>query len=439
MIRPQMCRTVHPNRAAIEAGQLSALRSLIAALVPGNHFYAQKLAAADLAGNLSSLNDFFQRMPFTTKQELGDDQRDCPPFGTNLTYPMERYTRFSQTSGTSGAPLRWLDTTETWGWMVGNWVEVLRASGVGPHDRIFFAFSFGPFLGFWTAFEAGVRQGCLCLPGGGMSSAARLQSILANEVTVLCCTPTYAIRLGEVALEEGVDLAGSQVRSILVAGEPGAGIPATRARIERLWPGARLWDHHGMTEVGPVTFECPVRRGVLHVIESAFIPEVIDPETGRHAGPGEEGELVLTNLGRTGSPLLRYRTGDLVKRAGTTPCACGRYDLALEGGILGRTDDMVIIRGVNVYASAVEQIVRAFEQVAEYRVEISMVHALPEIALQLETVPGCPDAASIVHEVESAMRTAFNLRVPVTLAPHGSLPRFELKAKRWVTTGVGGQ
>src|SRR5207248_5397246 len=110
------------------------------------------------------------------------------------------------------------------------------------------------------------------------------------DVTVLCCTPTYAIRLGEVAREEGIDLAESRVKSILVAGEPGAGIPATRARIERLWPGARLWDHHGLTEVGPVTFECHVRRGVLHVIESAFIPEVIDPGTGRQVGPGERGE-----------------------------------------------------------------------------------------------------------------------------------------------------
>src|SRR5205085_10581111 len=148
--------------------------------------------------------------------------------------------------------------------------------------------------------EAGIRQGCLCLPGGGMSSAARLRAILDNEVTVLCCTPTYAVRLGEVAVEEGIRLAESRVRAILVAGEPGAGIPATRARIERLWPGARLWDHHGMTEIGPVSFECPARQRVLHVMEERFIPEVLDPETLRPAEPGAPGELVLTNLGRVG-------------------------------------------------------------------------------------------------------------------------------------------
>jgi phenylacetate-CoA ligase len=316
--------------------------------------------------------------------------------------------------------------------MVGNWVEVLRSSDVGPEDRIFFAFSFGPFLGFWTAFEAGVRQGCLCLPGGGLSSAARLRAILDNGITVLCCTPTYAIRLAEVAAEESIRLADSRVKAILVAGEPGAGIPATRARIERLWPGARLWDHHGMTETGPVTFECPVQRGVLHVLETGFIPEVIAPETGQAVGPGESGELVLTNLGRVGSPLIRYRTGDLVKRASDTPCACGRYDLALEGGILGRTDDMVIIRGVNLHSTAVEQIVRGFDQVAEYRVEISMAQALPEITIQLEPVADCADAAALAQEIEAALRTAFNLRVPIALVPSGTLPRFELKAKRWV-------
>jgi phenylacetate-CoA ligase len=427
-----MSRTDFPDRARIEAGQLEALRSLFAALVPDNRFYAPRIAAAGLTCGMASLEEFFARMPFTTKQEVGEDQRVHPPYGTNLTYPLERYTRFCQTSGTTGAPLRWLDTTASWSWMVGNWAEVLRASGVGPEDRLFFAFSFGPFLGFWTAFEAGVKEGCLCLPGGGMSSAARLHTLLDNEVTVLCCTPTYAIRLGEVAAEEHIRLTDSRVRAILVAGEPGAGIPATRARIERLWPGARLWDHHGMTEIGPVSLECPAKSGVLHVIEAGFIPEVIDPDTGRAVGPGESGELVLTNLGRVGSPLIRYRTGDLVRRAVAAPCACGRSDLALEGGILGRTDDMVIIRGVNLHATAVEQIVRSFEQVAEYRVEISMAQALPEITVHIEAVLDCPDAAALAHRIETALRKAFNLRVPVALAPSGTLPRFELKARRWI-------
>ena len=194
-----------------------------------------------------------------------------PPFGTNLTYPLTCYTRFHQTSGTTGQPLRWLDTPASWEAMVENWMDVFRAATIGAADRVYFAFSFGPFIGFWMAFESAERLGCLCLPGGGLSSVARIRAILENAATALCCTPTYAIRLGEVAAEEGIDLAESNVRRIIVAGEPGGSIPATRRHIEQLWPGARVFDHHGMTEVGPVTYECPVVPGVLHVIERGHI------------------------------------------------------------------------------------------------------------------------------------------------------------------------
>jgi phenylacetate-CoA ligase len=419
------------DRPAIEAGQRVALGALLDALVPNNRFYTRKLETARV-GEISSLDQFFAWVPFTTKQELAEDQRACPPYGTNLTYPLEQYTRFNQTSGTTGTPLRWLDTDATWGWMVENWIEVFRASGVRPSDRVFFAFSFGPFLGFWTAFEAGTRLGCLCIPGGGMSSSARLRVMLDNQVTVLCCTPTYALRLAEVAAQEGMDLADGSVQVILTAGEPGACIPATRARLEALWPGARVRDQHGMTEIGPVTFECPALPGVLHVLEAGFIPEVIDPRTEQHVGPGEQGELVLTNLGRSGSPLLRYRTGDLVQRAARTPCACGRYDMALQGGILGRTDDMVIVRSVNLYPAAVEEVMRRFAQVAEYRVEVSSERAMTELQIQLEPAPDCLNPNGLEEAVAAALRAAFNLRIPVSLVPPGSLPRFELKARRWV-------
>ncbi|HTE17290.1 MAG TPA: AMP-binding protein [Armatimonadota bacterium] len=428
--------TGHPDRAAIEAGQLAALRAMIGALVQRNQFYTRKWQGCGLSDTLTGLNDFFARAPFTLKQEIVDDQRAHPPYGTDLTYPLERYTRFNQTSGTTGVPIRWLDTPESWSWMVENWVRVLRAADVAPGARLFFAFSFGPFLGFWTAFEAGARLGCMCLPGGGMSSTARLRVMLDNGVSVLCCTPTYALRLGEVAAEEGIELRG--VRTIIAAGEPGASIPGTRERIERMWPGARLHDHHGMTEVGPVTFECPERRGVLHVMENGYIPEVVTPATGAHVQPGETGELVLTNLGRVGSPLIRYRTGDIVKRAAEERCACGRYELALEGGILGRADDMVVIRGVNLHPGAFEEVIRRFDSVAEYRVENHADRALPELKVQLEPVAGCADPVALGSAVEAALRAAFNLRVPVSVVPPGALPRFELKAKRWVRVETGG-
>jgi phenylacetate-CoA ligase len=419
------------SRAAIEREQLARLQALTDALLPGNRFYAGKWAAAAFSGVVSSLEEFFARAPLTTKNELVEDQQTHPPYGTNLTCALDCYTRFSQTSGTTGVPMRWLDTTESWGWMVDNWARVLRESGVGPGDRLFFAFSFGPFLGFWTAFEAGVRLGCMCLPGGGLSSAARLRVMLDNRVTALCCTPTYAMRLGEEAAESGVRLEEGAVRRIIVAGEPGGSIPTTRARIERLWPGAQVRDHHGMTEVGPVTYECPERPRVLHVMEPDYIAEVLDPGTGRPVPPGAAGELVLTNLGRAASPLIRYRTGDLVTRAADERCVCGRYEMALEGGITGRTDDMVVVRGVNLHPSAVEEVVRGFERVAEYRVESCRGSTMEEIRLLVEPVPGA-EGAMLAGEVEGALRAVFNLRIPVTAVGTGTLPRFELKANRWV-------
>jgi phenylacetate-CoA ligase len=428
-----MGEVTNPSREAIATEQLQQLRSLVTELFPANKFYAGKLNAAGITFDIASLTDFSKRFPFTTKTELVQDQLAHPPFGTNLTYPLERYTRFHQTSGTAGAPLRWLDTPESWELMVESWAEILRAAGARVGHRVYFAFSFGPFIGFWLAFESAARIGCLCIPGGGLSSAARLRAIIDNGIDIVCCTPTYAMRLAEVALEEKIDLKAGRVRVLIVAGEPGGSIPTVRTRLEELWPGAKVFDHHGMTEVGPVTYECPKRPGVLHVLESVFYAEVVDPGTGRTLERGGTGELVLTTLGRVGSPLLRYRTGDLVKlQMSDKPCLCGRFEMALEGGILGRTDDMVVVRGVNVYPSAVDEIVRGHDDVVEYQVELSVDRAMPEISLQIEPSPRCRDVAGLVRNLERSFETALALRVPITTVPSGTLPRFEMKSRRWI-------
>ena len=427
-----------PARSPIASSQLEQLRRLLAAVIPANSFYTRKLPRAGVTATVASLDEYSEKFPFTTKQELADNQCAQPPYGTNLTFPLQRYTRFHQTSGTTGAPLRWLDTPESWNWMVENWTEILRASGTTPGDRVFFAFSFGPFIGFWLAYEAAQRVGCLCLPGGGLSSAARLRVLMENGATVLCCTPTYALRLAEVAAEEKIDLRAACVRTIIVAGEPGGSIAALRARLQKLWHGARIFDHHGMTETGPVTHEGPKQPGVLHVLEPTYFAEVIDPVTAKPVAPGQRGELVLTTLERTGSPLLRYRTGDLVKPVHPPsildrhPCECGRHTLALEGGILGRTDDMVIVRGVNVFPSAIEDIILACGEVAEYQVTVNNTRALTELSIQIEPTLSCPESSALAKRLEKSFEDAFALRVPVKTAPAGTLPRFEMKAKRWV-------
>lgn len=390
------------------------LRALLAEILPRNAFYARKLAGLGT-----------EEIPFTTKAELLADQQACPPYGSDLTYPRPRYCRLHQTSGTAGRPLRWLDTAESWRWMLDCWETMFQIVGVRTDDRLFFPFSFGPFLGFWTAFEAAARRGCLCLPGGGMSSGARLRFLLDNEATVVLGTPTYALHLAEVAAAERIDLASSSVRLLILAGEPGANIPATRQRIETTW-GARVIDHAGMTEIGPAAIECPANAGGLHILEDDFRPEVIDPMTGQPVSPGEMGELVLTNLGRWGSPLLRYRTGDLV-RVDPRPCSCGRGFLRLEGGILGRTDDMIHVRGNNLHPSALEAVIRRFAEVAEYRVVVDRSGPLAELWIEVE--PSGP-AVELAERVGRAIRDELLFRVEVTTVAPGTLPRFEMKAQR---------
>lgn len=417
--------------------QLRQLNLLLDALRNGNRFYQQRLRKAGLDGPVTSIAAFLAACPFTTKSDLELDQQQHPPFGTNLTFPIAQYCRFSQTSGTTGRPMRWLDTAESWSWMVDRWVQVFEAAGVRCDDRVFFAFSFGPFLGFWVAFDAAERIGCLAIPGGGMSSVARLHTLLASGATVLCCTPTYALHLAAVAAQEKIGLSDSAVRAIIVAGEPGGSIPATRERLQQAWPGARVFDHHGMTEIGPASYACPKHPNLLHIMEAGFIAEVLDRDSGKVVPPGGTGELILTNLGRTGSPLLRYRTGDLVKIAAEPQCACGSVELALEGGIIGRADDMVAVRGVNVYPSALEAVLRDFAGIAEYRVTFESRSEMNEMAVEIEPTPECADIDGLVAGVQHALRLALALRVPVRAAAPNSLPRFEMKARRWVKGGNG--
>jgi phenylacetate-CoA ligase len=423
-----------PQRAQIEQVQLQKLRSLLKTILPSNPFYARKLAACGHALSVSDLDEYSHVVPITTRHELVRDRLANPPYGTNLTFPLGQYVRCHQTSGTTTMPMRWLDTTESWNHIVGNWVQILGAAGITRQDRFFFAFSFGPFLGFWSALEAVHQLGCFCFPGGSMTSPARLEAILDNGITVVCCTPTYAQHLGEMAHQKKVDFTKCRVRMFVVAGEGGGSIPATRARIERLWRGATVFDHHGMTEVGPVTYQCPAQPGVLHALESAYLAEVINPQNIAPTPAGETGELVLTTLDRVGSPLLRYRTGDLVRPRAYSRCACGRHELALEGGILGRSDDMVVVRGVNVYPSVVEEIVRGYREITEYRVQLDCRAAMTELSLEIETAEEASGLNTLQRRLEQSFQTILNLRVPIRLLPPGSLPRFEMKAMRWVKT-----
>ncbi|NTU86168.1 MAG: phenylacetate--CoA ligase, partial [Chloroflexales bacterium] len=287
----------------------------------------------------------------------------------------------------------------------------------------FFAFSFGPFIGFWSAYEAAQSIGAMLIPGGGMSAFQRLQSLLSNDATVLICTPTYALHLAEVASQERLDIAGSNVRITIHTGEPGASLPGMRQRIEQAW-GSRSYDHAGATEVGAWGFECAEQDGV-HANEGEFICEVINPATG---SPAEDGELVITNLGRVGMPVIRYRTGDRV-RLNPAPCACGRRFIRFAGGVIGRIDDLLIIGGVNVYPSAIENIVRGVPEVGEFMVDVDRRSELDQLVIHVEVVRGVPEA--VTAEVAKRIHSALNVPAEVIALPSGSLPRFDHKARRF--------
>ena len=398
--------------------QLARLNALLAEVVPHNRFYAEKLAQASCP--LSSLDEL-AHLPFTFKEELVTAPHDGE-FAANLTYPIERYVRYHHTSGTRGRPMPVLDTMEDWQWWVDCWQFVLDAAEVGPEDRVLLAFSFGPFIGFWSAHDAAAARGTLVIPSGGMNTLARIEMIRRTRATVLFCTPSYAQHMAEVAAENQIDPASLHVRRIVVAGEAGGSVPAIRRRIESLW-NARVIDHAGASEVGPWGYGDGAGRG-LHIIETEFIAEFLSLETGGSAADGETAELVLTSLGRGGSPVIRYRTGDIVRPV-REASAKNRFVL-LDGGVLGRTDQMLIVRGVNIFPTSVEQILRAFPEIVEFRVTATRQGAMDGLLVEIEDRLHQPD------RVARDLQLRLGLKVEVRCVELGSLPRFEGKGKRFI-------
>jgi phenylacetate-CoA ligase len=394
---------------SLEVDQLRMVNLLLSGLSASqNSFYQRKLGGLSKVGDLS---EFSEKVPFTRKAELAADQNDHPPYGTNLSRPLINYSRLHQTSGTSGSPMVWLDDPEGWEWVRGNWEWVWQEAGVKPGDSAIFPFSFGPFLGFWAGFESATTLGIRAIPAGGLSSENRIKMMEWLRPEVLCCTPTYGLRLAQIA-NNPADLG---IQKLIVAGEPGGSLPEVRARLEDAW-GAEVIDHHGMTEVGPVTVGDLKDPTLLKIKHSSYFCEIINQD---EKGVGE---LVLTTLGRYASPLLRYRTGDLVMPVETED------GFALKGGIIGRVDDMVVVRGVNLYPGAVEEVVRSVPGILEYEVVIEEVNAMSEVRLRVEGA-GSADLAQRLQEV-------FSLRIPVEEVDSGSLERYEMKSKRWKFANV---
>jgi phenylacetate-CoA ligase len=390
------------------------IADLLELVLERNPFHRARLAGWDRDSELPPL----------TKSELVADQAAHPPFGTNLTYELGRYVALHQTSGTTGPPLRVLDTADDWAWWRACLARSFEEIGIGADDRVALAFSFGPHVHFWATKEGLQEVGAMAVACGGMTSAQRLQTIADTGATALACTPTYALRLHEVAVEQRMEAALDSIRAVVCTGEPGGSLPAVRSAIEEAF-GARVHEHAGSTEAGPFGYPCAAGGG-LHVDESQFACEIVDAAL-EPVAPGERGELLVTPLGRTGFPVLRYRTGDVVVCTDER-CPGGHADRWLPGGIVGRTDDMVVIRGMNVFPSAVEEAVRSVTGSGEFRITFyTEPGGMDEIKLEVELGDGLR-----ARRLQEVMRHQLGLRIRIVPVAAGVLPRSENKSRRVV-------
>ena len=421
------------SRDEIEALQVRKLRNLLEwtdAQVP---YHSKRLSDAGVTpDSIRSLDDL-RRLPFMTREEWMEGQLEQPPYGPILAAPEEAAIRYHLTSGTTGkTPIRVLDSMKDWEWITEMWCYGFWGFGVRPRDVVFFAFSYGTFVGFWGAHYACEKLGCLVLPGGNMTTEARVKQIFDMNATVVCSTPTYALRMAQEARAMGIDLVNGPVERLILSGEPAGSIPATKKLIEEQW-GAKAGDTAGMTELGTIMmFECDHQPGGAHIIEDHYIEEVIDPASGEPVGYGEPGERVVTSFGRGFIPVIRYRTRDLVLKVPGDTCSCGRTFDIYDGGIRGRVDDMKLVRGTNVYPRAVEAIVREYEAIDEFQIHLYTADGIRDEIEVLVEIPGDgADADAILSELGKALAEAHEgLRFGVRRVENETLPRFELKAKR---------
>lgn len=405
-------------RADLEKLQVDRLNVLLAVAARSSALYQRKFRGE--TPRLASL-DGLRALPKTSKEELVE----AAAAGEWLTRPSAEYVRYHQTSGTRGEPMAVPDTADDWDWWMRAWRHTLDAAGVGPGDRAMLAFSFGPFVGFWSAFDALVQRGVQAIPGGGLTSAGRLDLIERTGANVLFCTPSYALHLADEGDRNGIRSARLPIKTVVVAGEPGGSLLATRERIAKAW-GARVVDHAGATEIGPWGFGDDQWNDPpgLRVVESEFIAEFFSVETGEPAREGELSQLVLTNLGRHGAPLIRYETGDLVRPEWPEEGPC-RF-VRLPGGVVGRADDMLVVRGVNVFPSSIEEVMRSLPSVEEWRTTVQRHREMDDLLIEVEDRAGDP------KPIADAIRLRLGLRVDVRTVAPGTLPRSEHKSRRLI-------
>jgi phenylacetate-CoA ligase len=421
-------------REKLEDLQLQRFRERMQYVCDRSPMYKRKYDKAGIKpADIRSLDDI-QNVPFTVKEELRESQVQHPPWGDFLCIPPEEGVRVFQTTGTTGIPVKAMMNKTDWTiHFYEQFMHFMYGYGIKASDILFVPFGYGLYIAWW-GFQAALEQaGVMIVPGGAQSSKDRVKNIFDWNATVVCGTPTYLLSLGDTAKNMGMPLADSAVRIAVTAGEPGANVPATKAAIEELW-GAKCYDDIGSTEITNFGFECIAQQGT-HVIETMFYAECLDPDTLKPVADGEIGELVLSNLCTESMPLLRFRIRDLV-RFNKETCECDRSFLRLDGGVLGRSDDMFQFAGVNIFPSAIENLIREVPEFSnEYQIIVPKMGSGRHIQIRIE-----PDTAEVSRDrmaqaVEKFIETV-KYRVTITpdveIAEIGELPRFELKAKRLI-------
>lgn len=421
-------------RERLRALQLERFRDRMKYVYEHSPMYKRKYDEAGIRPEDIRTLDDIRHVPFTIKEELRESQAQHPPWGDFMCVPPEEGVRVFQTTGTTGIPVKVMLNKMDWTvHFYEQFMHFMCGYGIKPSDILFVPFGYSLYIAWW-GFQAALEQaGVMIVPGGAQSSQDRIKNIFEWGATVVCGTPTYLLHLGETGLRMGMPLAGSKVKIVVAAGEPGANVRATKLAIQELW-GAKCYDDIGSSEISNFGFECIVQKGT-HVIESMFYAECLDPDTLKPVAPGEVGELVLSNLCTETMPLLRYRIKDLV-RFNFDRCQCGRTFLRLDAGILGRSDDMFQFAGVNIFPSAIENLIRQVPEFSnEYQIVIPKFGSGKHIRIRVEPASSEITKEGMTQAVKGFIEN-FKYRITVTpdveIAEMGELPRFELKAKRLI-------
>lgn len=419
----------------LRALQLKKFRRIVEWAYDNSPFYRRLYQEAGLEpGDIKSFEDI-RKVPQIEKAMLREVQERRPfPYGDILAVPLEQVTAFRQTSGTTGVPVYQADTWQDWEWWMESWCYILYAQGYRATDRVFIPFGYNVFVAFWAAHYAAEKLGCEVVPGGVLDTEARILKMHELRCTAFMATPTYVLSMAGIAMNKlGIDPASNLfVQRITCAGEPGASIPTTKNRMEQAW-GAKVYDHVGATEIGAWGYECTEHPRGLHVNEAFFLVEIEDLDTGEPiTTPGKEGKMVITALDRIAKPCIRFDSKDVIKWADRR-CSCGRTFRLIDGGVLGRADDITKVKGVLLAPTAIEEVVRSFSELGnEYQVILSKNGEVDDILLKVEVVPGKePEQETILARLRNRLRLQTNLNYRLEVHLYGSLPRYEVKASRF--------